>query len=188
MTETEEKDLLALGAELSETMNSRWEPVAIGRAFARLAPGELAFTMQGWIELSRAQSPLLDGKLPEIYDELAAAFAAFGLRIEDSPPEEAALIATAMRRAIQTGLAAVLPMTPAKETDGDAADGFGTWLPILTCLVTQCGIAPTIALDLRVEQAFMFLSAHRRNQGWRVAGIPYAHRDIADVEPTGELD
>ena len=59
-----------------------------------------------------------------------------------------------------------------------ADDGFGAWAPIWACLVTQCGLDPERALAMRVDRAQVLIATHRRNQGWQVAGTPYALRDL----------
>ena len=44
-------DLRRLGEELAGALQSPWEPACIARAFSTPAEGELALTMQRWIDL-----------------------------------------------------------------------------------------------------------------------------------------
>lgn len=183
MTEAEEFEQHS--AELAAELRSPWQPRCIARAWRTPGEGDLVFTMQTWIDLDAARSPLLAGRAPETIEELAGAFAIFGIPFDAAtPPEEAALIVAAMRRAIEEGFAAALPMRPPEAADDDGADGFGVWLPLLACLVTQCGLEPEAALRLGVTRAHMLISAHRRNQGWEVAGQPYAVRDMEGFAPS----
>jgi hypothetical protein len=184
MTETEEQELRETSAEIAAAAQSPWQPACIARAFATPPAGTLALTMQGWIDLEHAHSPLLTGRPLETIAELDVAFAAFGLERTKSTPEEAVLIELAMRTVLAEAFSMALPMRQPDAQVGVAEDGFGSWLPIYTALITQCGLAPQIASALRVDQAFALLAAHRRNQGWEAAGTPYALREIATTDST----
>jgi hypothetical protein len=94
------------------------------------------------------------------------------------------LIERTLRAAVTEAFAMALPMRLPDSPQGGVDDGFGAWLPIFAALVTQCGLTPQAALALRVDRAFALLAAHRRNQGWEVAGTPYALREVAE-EPEG---
>lgn len=201
MEDAEAERLRELGRELAGALKSPWQPLAIAQAFASRGAGELQLTMQGWIDLEAARSPLLvQGKL-ETPEQIAAAFRAFDLDFDlaatiearpgfQTPPDDAVLIIGVMRRVIAEAFAASLPMTPPGPAgeDADPFDGFGDWAPIFACLVAQCGITPAIALRLPVEQAFVLIAAHRHNQGWRTAGVPYALREAEDKETRGQGD
>jgi len=83
-----------------------------------------------------------------------------------------------MNAAFSTGLG----MKPSEEGGeiGDDFDGFGTWAPTFSCLVSQVKIPFNEALALPVCRAFVLISTMRRNQGWRVIGTPYALRDMKE--------
>lgn len=171
-------ELNELSKNAAGALQSAWEPRCIARAFASPLAGSLALTMQGWIDLEAVRSPLLAGRDPETTADLAVAFAAFGLDYEDTPPEEAVLIVGAMKRAIGEAFAAPLPMRQPEAQPPREDGGFGSFAPVLACLVFQAGMAPRIALNLDVAQAFILIATHRYNQGWEVAGEPYAVRDL----------
>ncbi len=177
MTAEEEQQLRELGNDLAGAMQSDWQPACIAAAWRSERAGELALTMQGWIDLDAARSPLLCGGLPQTGVDLDAAFAAFVLGEEGLEPADAVRVVVAMARAVETAFASALRMTPQNPATGDA-DGFGDWLPMLACLVTQCGLDPAAALGLRVDRAFMLVAAMRRNEGWQVSGEAYALRDV----------
>lgn len=179
MTEAETQQLHELSAELSAAELSPWQPRTISRAFTRRGLGEVRFTMQVWIDLDAAQSPLLLGDLPENLAQTTDAFDAFELDLGE--PEEAVLICEAMQRAIADAFAAALPMRPEKSA-ADEDDGFGDWAPMLATVIAQLGLSRSEALATDVAQAFILIAAHRRNQGWSVAGVPYRLRDLGEGE------
>jgi hypothetical protein len=181
VTSLEEAELRAMGQDLAAAAQSRWQPACIARAFATPDPDVPVLTMQGWIDLDAARSPLLDGEIPSTADELDAAFAAFGLKRSGLNPEEAAAVVDALMDAVDDAFALALPMSPAGASTSGAAedDGFGSWLPLFACLVTQCGLLPQFVLALRVDRAFALVAALRRNQGWQPTGTPYALRESA---------
>lgn len=180
-------ELNGLSSEIAGAMQSPWEPACVARAFRAPGAGSVVFTMEGWIGLEAIRSPLLQGGLPADVEELAAAAAIFGLGIDDLTPEEAVDLASAMRRAVSEAFAMSLRMEqPAVETDAAAEpDGFGAWLPLYACLVTQCGLSRAEARACPVGEAYALTAAHRRNQGWRVAGTPYALRHMERGEDGG---
>lgn len=181
MTEAEEQALHELGSEVAAALHSPWEPRCVARAFASGAP--LALTMQQWIDLDHARSPLLQDALPATAEELTVAAEIFALDVAEFSPQEAADVAELMLRAVRAAFALALPMRdPGAEKVATEDDGFGTWLPLWAALVTQCGLAPDAALALRVDRAYALLTAHRRNQGWEPAGEPYALRDLVKAE------
>ncbi|HEX8312959.1 MAG TPA: hypothetical protein VF614_16665 [Chthoniobacteraceae bacterium] len=179
--EQETAELQALSEEIATHEQSRWQPACIARAFATPGDGEVAFTMQAWIDLERMRSPLLHGEMPETAEEFAAAAAVFDLDISDLDAEEIADLGQALRRAIAEGFAMGLPMTPAEEGQ-PAAPGFGDWLPTWTALLVECHIAPSEARRMKVGEALATLAGLRRLQGWQVAGVPYALRDLEKAE------
>ncbi len=177
MTTEEEAQLRELGKDLAGALHSLWEPACLARAFATPGEGALVFTMQGWIDLDAARSPLLAGGLPETLEEIEAAVDAFRCGPVDLSPDEAEGLGRLMREEIEAAFALGLRMrAPGAETGAEAPDGFGTWLPLWACLVTQCGLAPDAALALRVGRAFALVAGMRRNQGWECAGTTYALR------------
>ena len=176
-------ELNGLSTEMAETLQSPWEPACVARAFRTPREGDLVFTMQGWIDLDALRSVLLCGGLPATLDDLRAAAAVFGLDVEALTPEEGADVARAMRRAVEDAFAMSLQMAqPHAEPGAEEPDGFGAWLPLFACLVTQCGLGPEDALALPVGRAYALVAAHRRNQGWRAAGTEYALRELAETE------
>lgn len=183
-------DLRRLGEELAGALHSPWEPACIARAFSTPAEGELALTMQQWIDLDAIRSPLLQGDLPKTAAQLEAAAEIFGLALDDLDPDEAAAIGGAMLRACGTAFATALPMrqpdSQLSTNNSQLSDGFGTWLAMWAFLVSQCGLAPDAACALRVDRAYALMAATRRNQGWECAGTPYALRDAAEKEDTAD--
>lgn len=177
MTEIEERELQELSAELAGAMQSPWQPRTVARAFATRAVGEIVFTLQHWIDLDAARSPILTGELPANREETEAMFRVFGLDLGE--PEEAELICAAIEQEIAEAFAAALPMRAEQAAEGED-DGFGEWAPIFACLVSQCGLGRGEALATPVAQAFVLIATHRANQGWRVAGTPYAVRDVGE--------
>jgi hypothetical protein len=184
MTPKEENDLRALGNELAEALQSPREPSCVARAFATPAPGTIALTMQGWIDLEAIHSPLLRLELPEPPDALEAAARIFALTIRGLTPKEALLVARAMRRATAEAFATALPMRRPGDTDGGGDDGFGAWLPLFAFLILECGLDPASAHASRVDQAFALLAACRRNQGWACVEASYAQRDVIEANAT----
>lgn len=180
MTATEEQDLRALSADLAAAENSPWQPRCLARAFATPGPGDVVFTMQTWIDLDAASSPLLTGGLPETEEELHAAVDAFACGPVDLSAEEAVGLTLMIREAIEEAFALSLPMTP----PGDGGEslslsgGFGDWLPIYAALIAQLGLSRAEARLTPVGEAFALLSANKRNQGWSTAGATYAQRDV----------
>ena len=174
MSPAEENDLLAMGADLAAAAASPWQPGCIAAAFATPRKATLVLTMQRWIDLDAAHSPLLLGALPETTEDLSAALEVFELEWDEAA--HTALVAGLMLRACELAFATTLRMAPEGGGAQGADDGFGDWLPLFGCLITQCGLSPEAALGLRVDQAFALVAAMRRNEGWRVAGTPYALR------------
>ncbi len=171
MTADEEHALRELGRELAGALETPWEPACIAHAFRAPRAGEIVLTMQRWIELEALRSPLLHGELPADADALAETARVFDLATEELEAGEMVDVAQAMRRAVAVAFAMHLPMRP--ENAAEAEAGFGSWLPTFTDLVVECGMAP-------VAQAFALLAGLRRLQGWRVAGVSYAQRDVAE--------
>src|SRR6187455_1220440 len=100
MTDTEEQDLRDLGADIAGAMSSAWEPACLARIFATPSAEALALTLQGWIDLDRARSPLLIGEPLATNEDLFAAAGVFGLAFDEMTPDEVALCAVAMGRAV----------------------------------------------------------------------------------------
>jgi hypothetical protein len=186
MTNPEDKALLEMSAELTAAKASPWEPRCIAHAFARQDAQPIDFTMQAWIELEAMRSPLLQGELPEDLEDLEDALNAVGQSAKDLDSAQAIDVGHAVIVVISEAFAMALPMKePGAETqETEGPDGFGTWLPIFACLVTQCGLSPADARALRVAEAYALIAAHRRNQGWNEAGQPYNGR--ASILDAGE--
>jgi len=183
MTAEEEQNLRALGADLAGAEQSPWQPRVVCRAFARV-PGALVLTMQGWIDLEAARSPLLEGSLPDADDadgQLTRAVDAFGLGPLVAEPGERDLLVVAMLDAVFAAFETRLAMrAPGPESSPLAPGGFGAWLPVLACLIAQLGMSRPDALATPVAQAFALIAAHRHNQGWHVTEATYAQRDIGE--------
>lgn len=180
MTETEEQHLRALGDTLARASVETTEPRRIVHAFAARPKHRLALTMQNWIDLESIHSPLLRLQFPESLADLERAANIFCLSVHTLTMEATALVARALRRAVAEAFALALPMRRPGGPAGlgsSAADGFGSWLPLLAFLVVECGLDPASARELRVDQAFALLAACRRNQGWESSGLSYAQRD-----------
>lgn len=205
MTESDVADLHELQAELAAVEREPWEPRCVARAF-RTAQDPFVFTMQAWIDLDAAASPLLLGRLPEvdgtnadaldaIMRDYRAAFAAFGhhdTTPEDCTPEELISLGRQMIRVVAAGFSMQVSLARPDGTTGSQQrdDGMGEWLPIFACLVAQLGLSPTDVRTLPVAQAFALIASHRVNTGWRVISEPYALRDAArdDDEEGGARD
>lgn len=186
MTPEETAQLRELGEELSGAAHSPWEPRAVAEAFRRDDEEVFVLTMQAWIDLDAARSPILQGDLPEpdgaVLEHYAAAFAAFGYTAATPgacEAEELILLGQKMIAAVREGFSMALRMTPPGGA-GTSPDrgGFGTWLPLLACLKTQLGFSLTEAMSVPVKQAFALIAAHRANEGWTVAGEPYQYREV----------
>jgi len=186
MTETEERDLRAMGADLSGAMHSRWEPRCVARAFITPPRGTLTLTMQHWIELDAIRSPLLDLELPKDAAQLEAAARVFALSVRELPVESAVEVAQQMRQAVAAAFDMAIPMrpphTPGAGLDDRLAEGFGGWLPMFSFLVAECHMPVILARMLSVGQAFALLAATRRNQGWICTGTTYAMRDAEQTD------
>ena len=185
MTDLEEQELRDLAGEITGALHSTWEPACLARAFATPPRASIALTMQGWIDLDHLRSPLLLGRpfLALDDDAIMKTAEVFGLSFDDLNAEDIARCAIAIERAVADAFALGLEMrAPGGDAAAAADDGFGAWLPVFAFLVAQCRIAPAEAMALRVDQAFALMAAVRRNQGWSVAGLPYALRDLEGGE------
>ncbi len=184
MTEADEADLLSLGQDLASAMNSPFEPRCIARAFASRSKSRCVLTMQVWIDLHDARSPVLSGSAPESLEDLESALSAFGFAgTLNLTPAEAADLANEMVAAVVDAFAMSLTMQPPTQAEAAVQDGFGAWLPLMSCLMAQCRLSYESALAMPVGRAFALIAALRRNQGWSVAGVPYALRDVSNSEP-----
>lgn len=175
--------------EIARSERSGWEPRCVARAFAcggrvRWKEHEVRFTMQTWIDLDHALSPLLLGRMPGDLDELEAAVDAFALEVEALTPDEAIELTEAMLRAVTLGFALRLDMRRPGAAAAAALlpDGFGAWLPIYAALVQECGVAPAAVKAMDVAEVFALLAGVRWNKGWEPAGTPYALRDLGKEE------
>lgn len=189
MSERPPIDLQAISLALAQAESVRREPRCLARVLATPKRGELRLTLQMWIDLEEADSPLMRGEAPTTEAELDAAFDAFGLDWRGLEPEELLLIVRKMQRLVANRSALYLPMIPPGEQGSATPDGFGEWAPLYACLVTQCGIARAEARQMDVDEMYVLIAAHRRNEGWRVGGMPYAVRDAADAKAAAaEID
>lgn len=185
----DEQELRELQAELVAAEGSPWQPRCVARAFRRrAAEAPFVLTMQGWIDLDAAESPVLlgvlpegDGRLLERFEEALAAFGFEGTTPEACEPEELVLLGRKMVRAVWEGFSTQCELArPDGARPAGVDHGMGRWLPILACLIGQLGLTMREALDLPVAQAFALIAAHRCNEGWQVAGETYAMRDVGD--------
>lgn len=186
MTEADEQDLRELQAELSGLSEASWQPRCIADAFRSDLDEPFVLTMQAWIDLDAIRSPFLALQMPEedVHDHFEAAFTAFGhteTQVEAMTPEDAVLLGQKMIDAVRKSQMTQIRMRPPRGSASSAGDdGFGNWLPVLACLTSQLFFSLADAKALPVDQAHALIAAHRRNEGWIVAGETYAHRDIAD--------
>jgi hypothetical protein len=181
MTDTEAQDLLSLAADLAAAEQSAWQPRCVARAMAAPEEGRPVFTMQTWIDLDAASSPLLEGRLPETEEDLHAAVDAFRCGPVDLSAEEAVGLGLLMREAIEEAFAMSLPMNPPGDDAGGSTslcNGFGDWLPIYAALIAQLGLSRSDARSIPVAEAYALLAADKRNRGWQPAGATYAQRDV----------
>lgn len=183
MTPEEKAQLLEMGQDLTDAQTSPWEPLCLARAFATPADGTLVLTMQRWIDLEALRSPVLQGGFPETIEDCADAAAVFDLSLDGLSADDCARVGQAIARACVNAFAMALKM---EHPEGSASlkgdDGFGTWLPLWSFLVGECRMSPGDANALRVEQAYALLAGKRRNDGWIVAGTPYAMRDVSAAQ------
>lgn len=189
MTPEEEKDLRAMSADIAAAEQSGWQPGAIARAFASASQPstlnpQLALTMQGWIDLDHARSPLLAIGIPAEITLAEVDFAAgvFGMESVELTPAQAAPLLAPMIRACEAAFAAALRMSPSQPStlSSQPPDGFGDWMPLLTMLMVEAHLSLADALALRVDAAFILAATIRRNQGWEPAGVSYALRDVKE--------
>lgn len=181
MTDAEERELRALGEELASVDQSPWEPRCIAAAF--YPPANLpVLTMERWIALDAIQSPLLLGKRPSDLETLESAANIFALSARTLSAEEAILLGNQLLEVVNGAFAMALRMRqPGSEQDAGGA-GFGSWLPLFTCLLVDCGMPAADVRAFPVGQAFAVLAAMRRNQGWEPAETSYAQRDVFAAE------
>lgn len=174
-------DLAAFSEELAGQASSPWQPACVAQAWSQ-AGRRVGFTMQAWIELERLRSPILLGELPDELTALEAAANVFGLSVDGMQPADAIALGQALISAVQLAWSMRLKMQPANPA-AHADQGFGDWLPLLACLVSQAGLSLHEARSMEVAQAFSFLAAMRHNESWNlVGGEPYNLRDINDRE------
>jgi hypothetical protein len=175
-------NLRAWGEDLAASHAPGGEPACVAAAFARQAQGVFVFTMQAWIDLVHARSPLLQGGLPETAGQAAAAFAAFdwqGVSAEEMEHEEALACFRRMRDAVNDAMAMVLDMQPRDAGELLPNDGFGVWLPLLARLIAKdngLGMSRSEALTMPVGQAYALLAGWRHNHGWKAASVGYELR------------
>ena len=175
--------LIDLCREVAAAEQSPWEPRCVSNAFASHSPRTFTLTMQAWIDLDAIRSPLLQDAVPATEADFWAALSAFGAaekKGSELTPAEAAVLTEEMRAAVSAAFSMMLGMKRPDATEGDDADGFGSWLPIFACLKTQCGYTHAEALALDAGQAFAVIAAMRKNQGWEPHGTPYAVRDLEE--------
>jgi len=175
--------LRALSEELANAETSPWQPRCICDAFApndgNFPAPRFVLTMERWIALERVKSPVLARRLPDTTEELEQALRAFGyMGPSELEIHEWTLLAEEMVTAIEKGFSTVLAMRPKDDEGQGERGGFGAWAPLFTCLVTQAGLTPAIAMAMPVEQANILLATMRWNQGWEEVGTPYAIRDL----------
>lgn len=189
------EDLREMQAELVATEESPWQPRCVGRAFCSDAvAGEFVFSMQVWIDLDAMQSPFLLGEIPEVevawveFEKAFRAFGYFGTTPEACDPEGLVLIGRKMIGVIAEGFAMRVPLDVPEGSSAVkvAANGFGDWLPLLTCLKSQMGFGWAEALELPVGQVYALIAAHRCNEGWSVSGETYALRDVEEEDSHAE--
>jgi hypothetical protein len=187
----EVQSLRAVSQKIAGLENSLWQPDCVSAMFANddRAETDPVFTMQAWINLDRARSPLLYGKLPNEWHGAKAAFRAFGFDLveyiegQECPEEEvSAAVATVlekMNKAIKAGFAMAVSMDP-PHVEGMKYEShrneFGSYLSLWACLVKQCHVLPECADMLEVGRARALVAAMRGNEGWTVSDTPYAIR------------
>jgi hypothetical protein len=181
------RDLREWGEKIAAAENGDSEPRCVMRAFSRKEAARFIFTMQTWADLEDIQSPCLRGLPFETPEEMVAAARAFNLDLTLTKLDRAELLLVleAMRDAVRDGFAMVLAMQPPEgfqQPTGGSRDGFGSWLPIFTCLVAEVGVSVAEARALSVGEAFALLACNRHNQGWTPKGTPYALREIGGAD------
>lgn len=175
------EELRKLSGDIAANEKSPWQPSCISAAFATVQRA-FVFTMQAWINLDFVRSPILHGKLPvegDVLHQLSDAVDAFDAGpFNDISPEEAIALGELMLEEVNRGFGMVLKMNPpAGMRAGGSDDGFGSWLPVLTCLISELEMRESDALATHVGQAFALIATYRHNQGWTCGGISYAQRD-----------
>lgn len=199
MDPNEQKELRELGEELAAQEDSPWQPPCIARAFAgantRREKTEerlcLVLTMQGWIDLDAIRSPFLLEQIPSTADEAIDAWTVLNPGREVPAPE---VLVETILGSIRDAFSTVMKMRQSGSfgCSFDSSDslGFGSWLPLFACLVTQCGLSPAEALAMPVAQTFALIAAMRSNEGWMPQGESYAQRGTRDeaIKRGSELD
>lgn len=174
-------ELVRVSEQAAATLRSPWEPPCIARTFTSKQTRTFTLTMQGWIDLSAIRSPLLQDERPANAAEFYAALGAFDAEEKEGcqlTPEQAAVMADEMLAAVREAFSMALRMHQPNSTPDEEPDGFGDWLIVWSALIVQCGCSRVEALNFPVGQAFALIAAMRRNQGWEVAGEPYALREM----------
>ncbi len=171
-----------MSEDLAAAAQGPFEPRCVARAFAQHPRRTFIFTMQVWINLDFIRSPLLLGNSLTTLEEIEAALLAFGYATpEDTTPKDALYLVEGMSEAIHEAFAMTIRMRPAEAAT--ARDyGFGAWLPLLACLISEMGMSRAEALACPAGQAFALIAAMRCNQGWNETGTPYALRDATTVD------
>lgn len=177
-SESEIETLKAMGMDLSGALHSDFEPGCVALVFSRFGDRQAGFTMQRWIDLSAVLSPLLSTGVLESDADLLAAADIFEMDVKDATDEDKALCALGMERMVREGFAMALKMTQPDAVEGRGDEGFGAWLPMYAFLI-RCGFSDAEARGYEVGQAFALMAATRSNEGWNVAGVKYALRDVA---------
>ncbi len=172
---------------IARAENSPWEPRCITRIFSPLRSDEIALTMTGWAMLDAARSPLMIGGPLKTLAEVREAAAVFGMNVEGLELEDVARVVQTMEEAVSAAFATTLAMRPKDAGPSSGGnDGFGSFLPILSCLITQVRISLSEALALRVDRAHALIAGMRRNEGWECHGTAYALRELEEEMAAAE--
>lgn len=191
--DTDLQDLMELQAELAALERSVYQPSCVSRVFATAAEeAPFVFRMQTWIDLDAIRSPVLELRLPHedegVLPALAGALAAFGhheATVEELEPEQVIMLFGDMIAAVQQGFSMRLTVEPPRRAESRADGGFGSWLPLYTCLLGQLYIPRAEVRQMPVAEAFAILAAHRWCHGWSVQGETYKNRDVREDRTDG---
>ena len=198
MSEAEDQELLEFAQEIADVTRSPWQPRAVAEVFTRkpvqVGPWRLGqLTMRGWIALDAVRSPFLNleripvDKVPERLAEAIAALTGEAVTadtvIDAVPPSEAQAAVEALFDLCGERFSCGVKLKPPKHLEGGpeiSEDGFGSWGPLLACLVKEMGMSRIDALDAPASQATALVMFARHNEGYRVEGPNYRHRETGE--------
>ena len=195
MTEEQERELRGLAAELAEVEASPWQPRTVRNAFlpVPVLVGHIMLqplTMIRWLRLDRVQSPFLGGAWPlDTTVQVRALVSAVAILSGDQGVDEERFIQIVTPEETLEGFRTVATLisdafSPDIEMRREGPDvpahrpgGFGRWLVLMTCLITDLGLSVSEAMQIPVAQALCLHACHSWRNGFVPAHETYLQRD-----------